>query len=228
MVFYAEIWVLNNMAIKVILTGATGFVGEGVLLECLANPDVTEVLMVNRRPFDLQHPKLKELILPDFLQAGQYSAQMAGYDACFYCAGISSAGMKEAEYSKITYDATLAFAQAVLPVNKAMTFCFVSGSHTDGTGQGKVMWARVKGRTENALSKMPFKQVCHFRPGGMIATEGQRNARTWYKILIKIMNLLVPKLVSTLKEVGLAMIHASIRGSKKQVLEIKDIKALAK
>jgi uncharacterized protein YbjT (DUF2867 family) len=215
------------MAIKVLITGATGFVGEGVLLECLANPDVAEVLMVNRKPFHIQHPKLKELIVPDFFEIDKYASELNGYDACFYCAGISSAGMKEKDYTRITYDTTIAFANALLSVNKAFTFCFVSGSHTDSSEKGKVMWARVKGKTENALSKMAFKHVYNFRPAGMIPTAGQQNAKTWYKFIIKLLAVLMPGYVSTLREVGLAMIHAVLNGSEKQILEVSDIKVLA-
>src|ERR1700754_361161 len=147
------------MAITVILTGATGMVGEGVLLECLENPEVAQVLIVNRKPSLRKHPKLKELIVPDFMKLDQYNDQLKGYDACFFCAGISSIGMKEAAYSHITYDITLNFAQKLLALNPAMTFNYVSGSHTDSSEKGKVMWARVKGKTENALMKLPFKKV---------------------------------------------------------------------
>jgi uncharacterized protein YbjT (DUF2867 family) len=215
------------MAIKIIITGATGFVGEGVLLECLSHPDITDILMVNRKPFNLRHQKLKELIVPDFLQTALYSETLKGYDACFYCAGISSSGMNEEEYSKITYDATIAFAKALGQVNNEMIFCFISGSHTDSSEQGKVMWARVKGRTENALMKLPFKKEYNFRPGGMIPTAGQQNAKTAYRFIVKLMAILMPKRVSTLKEVGLAMINAALKGSTTQTLEIEDIKRLA-
>lgn len=216
------------MAIRIIITGVTGFVGEGVLLACLSHPQVAEVLMVNRRHYDLPHPKLKELLVSDFLQSENYSAQLSGYDACFYCAGISSAGMAEAEYTRITYDTTLAFAKAVLADNKRLTFCFVSGSHTDSTEKGRVMWARVKGRTENALSKLPFAQVYHFRPGGMIPTDGQKNAKTAYGVIVKLLSYILPKNVSTLEEVGLAMINAVLKGYSKSILEVGDIKELAK
>lgn len=216
------------MGIKIILTGATGFVGEGVLLECLQHHGISAVLMVNRRPFGLVHPKLSELIVPDLLEADQYAEKYSGYDACFYCAGISSVGMSEEKYTRVTYDTTLAFAHALLRFNKGLTFCFISGSHTDGSEKGKIMWARIKGRTENALMKLPFKEEYNFRPGGMIPTAGQQNSKIVYKLIVKLLALLMPKQVSTLKEVGLAMIHTALRGSSKQVLEVSDIKELAK
>ena len=137
---------------KVILTGATGMVGEGVLLECLENPAVEQVLSVSRRASGRTHGKLSELLVPDFRELGAVEAKLSGYDACFYCAGISSVGMKEADYALITYDTVLAFASTLLRLNPGMTFVHVSGSHTDSSEQGKVMWARVKGKAENALN----------------------------------------------------------------------------
>ena len=215
------------MGIKIILTGATGMVGEGVLLASLDNPEVENVLMVNRRPFQLTHPKLKELIVPDFFQVGHFKDQLKGYDACFFCAGISSFGMKEVKYTRITYDTTLAFADVLLAVSPGLTFCYISGSHTDSSEKGKMMWARVKGKTENELMKRPFKKEYNFRPGGMVAVPGQKNAKAVYTVLVKIIGLFAPKLVITLSELGDAMINAVTKGYPKQVLEIMDIKALA-
>jgi len=215
------------MALKIIITGATGFVGEGVLLTCLQHTAVSEILMINRKHFDLQHPKLTELIVPDFFRMDSYTEHLKGYDACFYCAGISSVGMNEEAYSKITYDTTIAVADALLRVNKELIFCFVSGSHTDSSEQGRVMWARVKGKTENALMKLPFRNEYNFRPGGMIPVAGQRNVGKGYRIVVQILAWLVPKKVSTLKEVGLAMIYAVLTGYHKQILEVRDIKDLA-
>ena len=142
---------------KVILTGATGMVGEGVLLECLDNSEVERVLSLSRRPSGRQHEKLKELLVPDFRELAAVEAQLAGYDACFYCAGISSVGMKEADYSVVTYDTPLALASTLARLNPGMTFVHVSGAHTDGTEQGKVMWARIKGKAENALMRLPLQ-----------------------------------------------------------------------
>lgn len=216
------------MALKVIITGATGMAGEGVLFECLQNPKVSEVLIVNRRRYELQHPKVKELIVADFFQLNKYALQITGYDACFFCAGISSVGMKEAKYTHITYDTTLAFANSLLAVNKNMTFCFISGSHTDSTEKGNVMWARVKGRTENVLMKLPFKAEYNFRPGAMLPFDGQKNWKAIYKYIVKLMKLFSPKNVITMNELGKAMINATTIGYSKSVLEINDIKALAK
>src|SRR5271168_2968449 len=160
--------------LRVIITGATGFVGEGVLFECLEHPAIEQVLLVSRKPYGLAHPKVRECIVPDFLDLDAVTGQLTGYDACFYCAGISSRGMSEANYSRITYDTTMHFAQKLAGLNPQMTFCHVSGSLTDSSEKGRVMWARVKGKTENALMRLPFKKVYNFRPGFMRPTPGQQ------------------------------------------------------
>ena len=216
------------MALKVIITGATGMVGEGVLFECLQNPKVSEVLIVNRKHYELQHPKLNELIVPDFLQLHKYAVQITGYDACFFCAGVSSVGKKEEKYTHMTYDTTLAFANDVLAVNSNMTFCYVSGSHTDSTEKGKIMWARVKGRTENTLMKLSFKAEYNFRPGAMLPFDGQKNWKAIYKFIVTLIKFVSPKNIITMHELGQAMINAATVGYSKPVLEISDIKALAK
>jgi hypothetical protein len=216
---------------KVILTGATGMVGEGVLLECLQHPAIDEVLMVNRKPYHAQHPKLKECIVPDFLDLDSAASQLHGYDACFYCAGISSLGMSEADYSHITYDVTIHFAEKLVSLNPQMIFNFVSGRQTDSSEKGKLMWARVKGKTENALMGMAFQRVYNFRPGFMQPTPGQKNVKSFYKAigsLYPLVKLIFPNQVSTLREVGLAMINGVLKGYLKQVLEVPDIKTLAK
>lgn len=215
-------------SIKVIITGSTGMVGEGVLFECLQNPQVSEVLIVNRKHYELQHPKLKELIVPDFLQLGSFAEQVKGYDACFFCAGISSVGMKEEKYTQITYDTTLAFARALTEVNNNMVFTYVSGSHTDSSEKGRLMWARVKGRTENDLMKLPFKAEYNFRPGAMLPFDGQKNWKSIYKAIVKVIRVFSPKSIITMHELGLAMINAVVKGYSKPVLEIADIKQLAK
>jgi nucleoside-diphosphate-sugar epimerase len=214
--------------IKVIITGATGMVGEGVLFECLQNPTVSEVLIINRRHYDMQHPKLKELIVPDFFQLNQFAENVKGYDACFFCAGVSSVGMKEDKYTRITYDTTMAFAKALQAMNSNMVFTYVSGSHTDSSEKGKLMWARVKGRTENDLMKLPFKAEYNFRPGAMLPFAGQKNWKSVYKFIVKIIKAVSPKNVLTMQEVGQAMINAVTVGYQKNVLEIADIKQLAK
>lgn len=216
------------MGLKVIITGATGMAGEGVLFECLQNPKVSEVLIVNRRHYDLQHPKLKELIVPDFFQLNNYATQITGYDTCFFCAGISSVGMKEEKYTHITYDTTLAFANSLLLVNNNMTFCYISGSNTDSSERSRVMWARVKGRTENTLMKLPFKAEYNFRPGAMLPFDEQKNWKAIYKFIVKAIKIFSPKNVIAMSELGQAMINAAILGYSKPVLEIRDIKALAK
>lgn len=214
--------------IKVIITGATGMVGEGVLLECLQNEKVSEVLIVNRRHYKLSHPKLKELIIPDFFQLYQFAESIKGYDACFFCAGISSVGMKEEKYTRITYDTTMGFAKALLGVNSNMVFTYVSGSHTDSSEKGSLMWARVKGKTENDLAKLPFKAEYNFRPGAMLPFPGQKNWKAIYKLLVNIIKAVSPKRVLTMEEVGKAMVNAVTTGYSKNILEIADIKQLAR
>ena len=215
-------------AIKIIITGATGMVGEGVLFECLQNPMVSQILMVNRKHYEYHHLKLKELIVPDFLQLDGFAESITGYDACFFCAGISSVGMKEDKYTHITYDTTLSFAKTLLHYNNSMSFCYVSGSRTDSTEKGRLMWARVKGKTENDLMKMSFRNQYNFRPGIMLPFPGQKNWKSIYKLIVKIIKAIAPKNVLTMQQVGSAMINAVTIGYPKSTLEIKDIKELAR
>jgi uncharacterized protein YbjT (DUF2867 family) len=215
-------------AIKVIITGATGMVGEGVLFECLQNQKVAEVLIVSRRHYEMQHPKLKELIVPDFFKMDQFAEEIRGYDACFFCAGVSSVGKKEELFTHLTYDTTLAFARSVLAVNANMVFTYVSGARTDSNEKGRVMWARVKGKTENDLSKLPFKAEYNFRPGVMKPFTGQKNWKPIVKFIVKIIQFISPKSVLTLQQVGRAMINAVTVGYPKNVLEVSDIRQLAK
>ncbi len=212
---------------KVIITGATGMVGEGVLMECLENPLVKEVLIINRKHYDISHPKLKELLVADFMKLENYSGQLKGYDACFYCAGVSSVGMDEAKYTHITYDTTMSFASTLVKLNSAMVFNFVTGTHTDSTEHGKIMWARVKGKTENALMKLGFRGMYNFRPGFMKPVKGQKNVKAIFKPVILIFPFLFPKKTLTLQQVGQAMINTVSKGYPKQVLEIEDIKILS-
>ena len=213
---------------NVIITGVTGMVGEGVLFECLQNSKVSEVLIISRKPYDLQHPKLKALIVPDFFELNKFSEDIKGYDACFFCAGISSVGMKEEKFTRITYDTTLAFAKALLDVNGNISFTYVSGSHTDSSEKGRVMWARVKGKTENDLAKLPFKGEYNFRPGAMLPFPGQKNWKSVYKVIVKIIKVFAPKNILSIQEVGKAMINAVTIVYPKNILEIADIKELAK
>lgn len=217
--------------LKVIITGATGMVGEGVLLECLEHPAIEQVLIVNRKPYHAKHPKLKECIVPDFLDLDAVSSQLTGYDACFYCAGVSSAGMTESEYSHIIYDITMHFAQTLASLNPQMIFIYVSGALTDSSEKGRVMWARVKGKTENALMRSGFRRVYNFRPGFMKATAGQQNIKWYYNLIgwsYPLLRVLLPNQVSTMHDVGLAMVKCVLKGYPKQILEIRDINALAK
>ncbi len=213
---------------KVIITGATGMVGEGVLLECLENPAVDRVVAVSRRSCGHTHAKLSEVLVPDFRELGSEEQQLSGFDACFYCAGVSSIGLKEPEYIAITYDTPLQFAQALLRLNPGMVFVHVSGAHTDGTEKGKVMWARVKGKAENALARLPFKAVYNFRPSLMKPTPGQKHIKAAYKpilVLYPLFKLFFPGI--KLSDVGRAMIQSVRVGAPKTVLEAKDIQALA-
>lgn len=213
---------------KVIITGATGMVGEGVLFECLESNEVDEVLMVNRRHYQMTHPKLAELLVPDFLKLENYSTHLTGYDACFYCAGISSVGKKEDDFTKITYTTTLHFARTLLKLNPSIVFNFVSGNRTDSSEKGKVMWARVKGKTENALMKLFGKNQYNFRPAIMKASKGQVNVKLIYKIMAPLIAPFFPQKTLTLKQVGAAMINSVRSGYPKQVLEVDDIEALAR
>ena len=214
------------MKINAIVTGATGMVGEGVLHECLIHPDVESVLVINRKPGGVKHEKLKEIIHKDFFELSSIESQIAGYNACYFCAGVSSIGKKEDEYKHITYDLTLNFANTLLKHNPDLTFCYVSGSGTDSTEKGRTMWARVKGKTENDLLKLPFKAAYMLRPGYIQPTKGLKNTYKIYKVFAPfypIFKLLFSKYVTTLREIGLAMINVTLYGSDKKVLECKDI-----
>jgi uncharacterized protein YbjT (DUF2867 family) len=219
------------MKIKVIITGATGMVGEGVLLECLQNPEVEHVLALSRKPIGRSHPKLTEFLVPDLQDLSTVESQLTGYNACFFCAGISSVGVSKLEYERITYNLTLAVAETLVRLNPDMTFIYVTGAGTDSTEHGRSHWARTKGRTENALLRLPFRQAYMFRPGFMRATPGQRNLLPLYKYLgwtYPLARRLAARYVCTLAEVGQAMIRAVREGYPKPVLEVPDIVALAK
>lgn len=213
--------------IKVIITGATGMVGEGVLFECLQNEKVADVLIISRRHYEMQHPKLNELLVPDFFKMDSFAGHLNGYDACFFCAGVSSVGKNEEQFSHLTYDTTLAFAKSLLKVNPAMVFTYVSGTKTDSSETSRMMWARVKGKTENDLAKLGFKSEYNFRPGIMQPFPGQKNWKPVVKFLVKIMKFFAPKSVLTLQQVGRAMINVVIIGYSKNVLEVSDIQILA-
>ncbi|HXC21563.1 MAG TPA: hypothetical protein VNV13_08785 [Steroidobacteraceae bacterium] len=214
---------------KAIITGATGMVGEGVLLECLNHLDMEQILVINRKPGGVSHPKLREIIHKDFFDLQPIEQQLMGFNACFFCLGVSSVGMSEEQYKHTTYDLTLNAARLLLKMNPEMTFCYVTGAGTDSSEQGRIAWARVKGMTENALLRL-FKHAYMFRPGFMKATPGQKNVKSYYKYiawLYPIGRVLYPAGFCTLQEVGLAMIKAADKGYAKQILEVKDIVALA-
>lgn len=213
---------------KIIITGATGMVGEGVLLECLDNAAVQEVLIIGRRHYEMMHPKLKELIVKDFSEIKDHAVLLQDYDGCFFCAGSSSVGETEESFTKKTYDFVLPFATSLAAICPEMIFIYVSGNRTDSTEQGKVMWARVKGRTENALMKLPFKGQYNFRPAIMKGTKGQKNVKTLYKIMGPLIAPFFPAKTLKLKEVGLAMIHTVQKGYPRQILEVDDIIEQAK
>jgi len=213
---------------KVIITGATGMVGEGVLFECLDNPLVTEVLVIGRKHYNKNHPKLKELIIKDFSEINNHSDLLETYDGCFFCAGASSVGENEESFTKKTYDFVVPFATTISHINSAMTFIYVSGNRTDSTEKGKVMWARVKGRTENALMKLPFKGQYNFRPAIMTGSKGQKNIKLIYKILGPLMSPFFPAKTLKFSEVGKAMINAVLKGYQTQILEADDIFKLSK
>ncbi len=206
-------------------------VGEGVLHECLHHPDVKKVLIINRRPGGISHEKLTEVIHGDFTDLTPIMDQLAGYNTCFFCLGVSAFNMKEDQYRSLTYDLTLNFAQKLLSINSDLSFCYVSGAGTDSTETGRQMWARVKGKTENDLLKLPFKKAYMFRPGYLHPTKGLKNHQTFYSwigFLYPVFRVLFPKYVSTLEELGLAMINITTNPSKKQILEVSDIVRWAK
>lgn len=220
--------------LKVILTGATGMVGEGVLYECLNHADVEKVLVITRKPTGYIHPKLQEIIHPDFSDFSALRQDVVGYNACYFCLGVTSIGKKEAEYARLTYTLTIDFATILATQNPDMTFCYISGAGTDSSEKGRVMWARVKGKTENDLMKLPFKNAYNFRPAGIIPFLPLSPSMTFYKSLkyigwlFPIMAVLTPNLIITLKDLAAALINASLIGYSKPILEVKDMKILAK
>jgi uncharacterized protein YbjT (DUF2867 family) len=218
------------MEIRTIITGATGMVGEGVLLECLNHPDVAEILVINRKPGGVSHPKLHELIHADFFDLTAIEEQLIGYNACFFCLGVSSIGMSTEDYKHVTYDITLNMARLLAKLNPEMAFCYVTGAGTDSSEQGRIAWARVKGATENALIRL-FGRAYMFRPAFMKATPGQKNVNRYYRFfawLYPIGRMLYPAGFCTLREVALAMIKAVSIGYPKQVLEVRNIVKLAR
>ena len=218
---------------KIMLFGATGMVGQGVLRECLVDGDVTRVLCVGRKPTGQQHPKLGELIVPDMSDYSAVEDKLSDFDACFFCLGVSSVGMSEADYRRITYDLTLAAAQPLARLNPQMTFIYVSGAGTDSTERGPTMWARVKGATENALMRLPFRATYMFRPGFIEPMHGVRSKTALYqaayviaKPVFGLLRRWAPNRVTTSVQVGRAMLVAAKRGAPTPLVEVPDINAL--
>jgi len=215
---------------KVIITGASGMIGKGVMLECLDHPKITEALVIVRRPMDEKHAKLKQLIHADFADFSTAESELKGYDACFHCMGVSAAGMNEAQYTNMTYNFSMALGKTLHAIAPEMTFLYVSGMGTDSTEKGRQMWARVKGKTENDLLKLGFRQAYMFRPGAIIpkrgvapkakATRIALNLLGWILPLIKVLS---PNSVTDTTKIGLSMIHVAMNGFDSSLLFPKDI-----
>ncbi len=215
---------------RVILFGATGMVGQGVLRECLLDRDIESVVAIGRSATGRQDAKLHEIVHQDFSDFSAIAMELAGFDACFFCLGVSALGMTEAEYARVTYGYTLAAAETLVKRNPGMTFEYISGAGTDSTEQGRVMWARVKGKTENALLRMPFKAAYMFRPGYIQPVDGIRSKTGWYRAMYTVMSPLFPVLkavlpnyVTTTEQLGRAMIAVAKKGANKKVLESREI-----
>jgi uncharacterized protein YbjT (DUF2867 family) len=220
--------------VKVILFGGSGMLGQGVLRECLRDPRVTAVLAIGRTPLPDTHAKLQQIVHRDLSDFAPLEAELAGYDACFFCLGVSSAGMSEADYRHVTFDFTLAAARTLVKVSPGLTFIYVSGTGTDSSARGRSMWARVKGETENALLALPFKGAYMFRPGFIQPMHGLKSRTPLYRVLYAITTPLFPvvKLLSgksaiTTEDIGRAMLEAAANGAPKPLLENRDIKELA-
>jgi len=217
---------------NVILFGATGMVGQGVLRECLLAPDVQKVSSVVRSATGQHDEKLQELIHKDFWNFSDVVPELSGFDACFFCLGVTSSGMKEDDYRRVIYDITMAAAKTLVKLNANMTFVFVSGAGTDSTEHGRVMWARVKGQTENALLRLPFKAAYMFRPGGIQPLHGITSKTKSYRILYALTRPLLPlltlfpKYMTTTEKLGRAMLEVARHGYPKQILESADINSV--
>jgi uncharacterized protein YbjT (DUF2867 family) len=223
----------DRPAMKVILFGATGMVGQGVLRECLLDADVETVLAIGRSPTGQRHAKLREIVHSDFLDYSAIESELTGYDACFFCLGVSSVGMNEERYRHLTYDITLAAARTLARLNPQMVFVYVTGRGTDSTEKGGLMWARVKGKTENDLLKLPFKAAYMFRPAGIQPLHGIRSKTGWVQAiyvgaapLLSLLNRVAPNYMTTTEQVGRAMIRVARDGFPRPVLESEDINGL--
>jgi uncharacterized protein YbjT (DUF2867 family) len=218
---------------NVLLFGATGMIGQSVLREALLDPAVERVVTVGRSQTGQLHPKLREIVVPNVADLSAVEPQLTGFDACLFCLGVSSAGVSEQRYTETTYDLTLSVARTLVRLNPAMTFVYVSGMGTDATEKGRSMWARVKGRTENALLQLPFKAAYMVRPGAIIPLHGIQSRTSWYRVLYAatrplypIVQRLAPNAVTTTERLGRAMLALAAHGYSKRVLETSDINAI--
>lgn len=221
---------LPKAPIRAIITGATGMVGEGVLRACLVREDVEAVLVITRRSCKITHPKLKEIIHQDFFDLSKIAGELDGYNACYFCLGVTSLGKTEASYKKLTYDLTMAFAKTLCLINQQLCFCYISGKGTDRTEKGAIMWARVKGKTENALDRLPFKKVGCFRPSFIRPTPGNQHTLGFYKYLSWLFPLLrvcFPGSFCRLEELSQAMISCVYQPLDRIVYEVSDIRKAA-
>ena len=220
--------------LNVIITGATGMIGEGVLYQSLNHPEVERVLVITRNSTGYTHPKLTEIIHQDLSDISSLGDLLNGYNACYFCLGVTAVGKNEVDYTRLTYTLTLNFAKTLAEHNPEMTFCYISGAGTDNTENGRTMWARVKGRTENDLMKLPFRKVYNFRPGGIEPFLPLRPTQTYYKTykylkpIFVLMKWIAPGMVISLKDLAAAMINSTLVGYHTNVLEMKDMKILAK
>jgi uncharacterized protein YbjT (DUF2867 family) len=215
---------------KVLLFGATGMVGQGVLRECLRDADVEEVVTIGRSATGIEQAKLREIVHRDLFDYASIERELAGFDACFFCLGVSSFRMSEADYTRLTYDLTMAAARTLARLDPRMTFVYVTGAGTDSTGQGRSMWARVKGRTENDLLRLPFKAAYLFRPGAIMPMHGVRSKTALYQSIysatrpvLPLLQRLFPNSIVTTEQVGRAMLAVAKRGAPSPILESRDI-----
>lgn len=220
---------------NVIITGASGMVGKGVLLECLDSAEVDKVLSIGRSSSGVEHSKLEELDHSDFMDFSSIKDKLSNYDACYFCLGISAAGMKEADYHRITYEYTMSLASTLFELNNDITFTYVSGQGTDSSEKGRSMWARVKGKTENDLMAMGFKQSFMFRPGAIIPKRGIKSKTKAYQFmydyfmwLVYLIKLFAPNSVVSTTDIGLAMITIAKNGYDQQIINPKDMLILSK
>jgi uncharacterized protein YbjT (DUF2867 family) len=223
----------GDVPMRVIIFGATGMVGQGVLRECLVDPGIDRVLVVGRSPTGVRSAKLTEITHDDFTDYSAIEPQLTGFDACFFCLGVSSIGMTEERYRHLTYDITLTAATTLARLNPQMTFTYVTGAGTDSTEQGSRMWARVKGKTENDLLKLPFKAAYMFRPGAIQPLHGVRSKTAWVQAIYtatwplwSVLRRFSPRLATSTEQMGRAMIHVAREGYPRKVLEMEDINSV--